>query len=133
MCGPWQFAAGTGAHLPFSDQQSTSAWLSTHVSYEVSPWFIPLVELNWFRVLDPGDGRPNFSSQAGGLVPVVAEFEGGDLLNFGAANSDRNRNFVTAAFGFRSRLAESVDLGFAYEIPLTNEHDGIMKDRVTVD
>jgi len=133
LINQWQFAGGTGIHLPFSDQQSTSGWMSVHASYEVSPWFIPLVELNWFHLLDAGDGRPNFGTQAGGLVPVVAEFEGFDLLNFGAANATENRDFVTAAFGFRSRLSESVDVGFAYEIPLTNEEDGIMDDRFTFD
>ena len=27
----------------------------------------------------------------------------------------------------------SIDLGFAYEVPLTNEEDSVMDDRVTVD
>jgi hypothetical protein len=129
----WQFAGGMGLHLPVSDQQSTSSWVSAHASYEVTPWFIPLVEVNWFHVLDAGDGRSAFNRQAGGLVPVIAEFEGGDLLNFGAANSTANRDFVTAAVGFRSRITPAVDLGFAYELPLTHEEDSIMKDRFTVD
>ena len=104
-----------------------------HASYEVTPWFIPLVELNWHHVLTPGDGARAFNSQAGGAVPVVATFEGSDLLNFGAANSSANRDLVTAAFGFRSRVAEGVDLGVAYEIPLTPEDDGIIEDRLTLD
>jgi hypothetical protein len=120
-------------HLPFSDQQSTSSWVSLHASYEVHPLFIPLVEVNWFHVLDAGDGKNNFDKQAGGLVPVIAEFEGGDLLNFGAANSTKNRDLVTAAVGFRSRITESIDLGFAYEVPLTNEENGIIDDRFTFD
>jgi hypothetical protein len=129
----WQFAGGAGLHLPFSDQQSTSSWVSLHASYEVHPLFIPLVEVNWFHVLDAGDGKNNFDKQAGGLVPVIAEFEGGDLLNFGAANSTKNRDLVTAAVGFRSRITESIDLGFAYEVPLTNEENGIIDDRFTFD
>ena len=133
LWGDLQVAGGAGVSLPLDDQLATTSFVSAHVSYEVSPWFIPLVELNWHHVLDTGDGRANFHSQAGGLVPVIAEFEGGDLLNFGASNASANRDFVSAAIGFRSSIAEGVDVGFAYEIPLTNEHDGIMKDRFTLD
>ncbi len=129
----WQFAAGAGAQIPFSDQQSTMAWASTHVSYEVCSWFIPLVEVNWFHVLDAGNGTGNFPSHVGGAVPAVIEFEGGDLFNIGAANSHRNRDLVTAAIGFRSRLTDSIDIGAAYEIPLTDDEDSLMKERVTVD
>jgi len=34
--------------------------------------------------------------------------------------------------GFRSRLCAKADLGFAYEIGLTNPH-GLFRDRFTVD
>lgn len=129
----FQLAAGAGVHLELDDQLANTSFVSAHASYEVSKWFIPLVEINWHHVLTPGDGESNFDSQAGGLVPVIATFEGADLLNFGASNAAQNRDFVTAAAGFRSRITDSIDIGAAYEIPLTNEHDGILKDRVTVD
>jgi hypothetical protein len=129
----WQFAGGLGFQIPFSDEQSTEGWLSAHVSYEVCSWFIPLVEVNWFHVLDAGNGTGNYPSQLGGLVPAVVEFEGGDLFNIGAVNSDNNRDFVSAAFGFRSRITDSVNVGAAYEIPLTNEDNSLMESRVTVD
>ena len=85
------------------------------------------MELNWFHVLDAGDG--------GTLTPIsgIVEFEGSDFFNLGAANSHRNRDLVTAAFGFRSRITDSVDVGAAYEIPLTNEEDSLIDDRITVD
>lgn len=129
----WQFAGSIGAQIPFSDEQSTMAFLSAHASYELCEYFIPLVELNWFHVLDAGDGTGNFPSQVGGLVPAAVEFEGGDVFNLGAKNSTENRDFVTAAFGFRSRITDSVNVGAAYEIPLTNEEDSVMDERVTVD
>lgn len=129
----FQFAGAAGVHLPFDGQMATTSFVSAHASYEVSRWFIPLVEVNWHHVLEAGNGRPNFFSQAGGGVPVVASFEGADLLNFGASNATRNRDLVTTAFGFRSRVTDHVDLGLAYEIPLTSEEDGIMKDRITLD
>lgn len=129
----FQLAAGGGFHFEFDDQMADTSFLSMHASYEVTPWFVPLAELNWQHVLSTGDGRPNFFAQAGGAVPAVATFEGGDLLNFGSSNASRNRDLVTAAFGFRSRLCEGVDLGLAYEVPLTDVNDGIIADRWTLD
>jgi hypothetical protein len=129
----WQFAGGAGIQIPFSDEQSTTSFLSTHASYEVNKWFIPLVELNWFHVIESGNGTGNYPSQLGGAVPAVIDFEGGDLFNLGAANSHENRDLVTAAFGFRSRITDNIDVGAAYEIPLTDEEESLMESRVTVD
>ncbi|MBG7607352.1 MAG: hypothetical protein IZT59_04905 [Verrucomicrobia bacterium] len=133
MWDDFQLAGAVGGRFAVSDEQSSSSFVSAHASYEVTPWFIPLVELNWQHVLSPGDGKLAFNAQAGGAVPAVATFEGSDLLNFGASNSGTNRDLVTAAVGFRSRIAQGVDLGIAYEIPLTPEDDGIMEDRLTLD
>ena len=133
MWDRFQFAAGAGVHLPFDGQMATTSFTSAHASYETCRWFIPLVEVNWHHVLEAGNGRPTFFSQAGGGVPVVATFEGSDLLNFGAANASQNRDFVTAALGFRSRLTDHLDAGAAYEITLTRKEDGIMEDRITLD
>ncbi len=129
----WEFAGGLGVQIPFSNEQSTEGWLSAHASYEVCKWFIPLVELNWFHVISEGDGTGNYPSQVGGAVPAVIKFEGGDFFNIGAKNGSDNRDFVSAAFGFRSHLGKSVDAGVAYEIPLTNQKDSLMEERVTVD
>lgn len=129
----FQLAGGAGVHLPFDGQMATTSFMSAHASYETCRWFIPLVEVNWHHVLEAGNGRPNFFSQAGGGVPVVATFEGADLLNFGASNASMNRDFVTAAIGFRSRLTDHADAGFAYELPLTDKEDGVMEDRLTLD
>lgn len=129
----WQFAGAAGLQLPFGGEQSTQGWMSAHASYEVCDLFIPLVELNWYHVLDPGDGRGNFAGQALGGVPGIVRFEGGDLFNLGGVNSNQSRDQATVAFGFRSQLSESVDVGCAYEIPLTPDDDSVIKDRVTLD
>ena len=129
----WQFAGGAGLQVPFSGEQSTMGWMSAHVSYEFSKWFIPLVEVNWFNVIDAGNGAGDFGGQLGGGVPGAVEFEGGDLFNLGAANASDNPNFVSAAVGFRSRLTDSVTAGFAYEMPLTDDEDSLMEERFTVD
>jgi len=129
----WQFAGGVGLHLPFSDEQSTMTWVSAHASYEVHKWFIPLVELNWFHVVDAGNGAGNFGGHLGGAVPAVVEFEGGDLFNLGASEATANRDFVSAAVGFRSRLTDTITAGVAYEVPLTDEENSLMQDRITLD
>ena len=129
----WQFAGSLGFQVPFSSEQSTMSFLSAHTSYEVCSWFIPLVELNWFHVLDPGDGRGNFPAYLNGARPGAINFEGGDFFNLGAVNADENRDLLTAAIGFRSRITDAVNVGFAYEIPLTNEEDSLMDDRFTLD
>lgn len=129
----WQFAAGTGVSIPFSDQQSTNGFLSLHASREITPWFIPLVELNWYQVLSAGDGRNAFPDQAGGAVPGIVEFEGNDFFNLGASNADANRSLVTAAIGFRSRITDSIQTGVAYEMPLTEEENSVIDGRLTLD
>jgi hypothetical protein len=134
LAGDWQFAGGAGLHLPFdSDAGSTTSFVSTHVSYEVNPYFIPLVELNWYHVIDAGDGANRYGAQLGGALPGAIAFEGGDLLNWGASNADENANIVTLAAGFRSRLSDDLSLGLAYEIPLTQKEENLMEGRITLD
>jgi hypothetical protein len=129
----WQLAGGAGVSIPFSNQQSTNGFISAHASYEVTPWFIPLVEINWFSVLSAGDGRRAFNGQAGGVVPVIAQFEGNDFFNLGAANATANRDLVTAAIGFRSKITDSIQTGVAYEVPLTNDENSVIESRLTLD
>lgn len=129
----WQFAGGAGLQIPFSEEQTTMGWTSAHISYEVRKWFIPMAEINWFRVIDEGDGRGNFGGQLAGGVPGAVQFEGGDLFNLGATNASDNPDFVSAAFGFRSRLTDAVTAGIAYEIPLTDKHNSLMEKRFTAD
>jgi hypothetical protein len=119
----WQFAGTIGTQVPFSHDQALLTYVSGHVSYEFCKWFIPLVEVNWFHVIDAGDG--------GSLINPP--FEGGDFFNLGSKNAHENRDIVTAACGFRSRITDSIDAGAAYEIPLTSDDDNLMDSRVTVD
>lgn len=133
LSGNWQFASSLGARIPFSDSDSTVGFASAHVSYALTEKFMPLLELNWFHVLDNGSGESRFMDQAGGAVPAIARFEGGDLVNLGASNATDNANIVTAAAGFRYFLTDSVELGAAFELPLTNEQDNLMEYRITAD
>ncbi len=133
MYDDFQLAGAAGARLAVSDDQSSSSFVSMHASYEITPWFIPLVEVNWHHVLDAGDGNRPLIVKWVVLFPLPLLSRAEDLLNFGASNSVQNRDLVTAAVGFRSRIMQGVDLGIAYEIPLTAEEAGVIEDRVTVD
>ncbi len=131
----WQFAGAAGLYLPFdNDEEATTGFASAHVGYNITDSFYALAELNWYTVLSTGDGSSQFSnSQLGSTVPGNVDFEGGDLINLGAANAGSNRDIVTAAIGLRYKICDFADTGVAYEIPLTNEEDNLMEDRITVD
>ena len=133
MAGRWQFASSMGLHVPFDDSDSTIGFGSAHVSYAVTDKFMPLLEINWFHTLDEGNGEIRFPSQVGGLVPAVATIEGGDLINLGSANGGDNADIVTVAAGFRYLLTEKVELGCAFEVPLTDSEDNLMEYRITAD
>ena len=131
--GKLQVQGTIGYILPLDDERSASLYDSWHVSYEVAPGFFPVIELNHMRVTDPGDGGKRFDVHADGGVPSIAQFEAGDLVNFGAANADDNADFVSLALGARFEVCPYATLGAAYEFPLTDEEDSLMKDRITVD
>ncbi|MGJ8671357.1 transporter [Rubritalea sp.] len=123
----WQFSGSVGTRLPFDgSEESTTGFLSSHISYHVTEKFIPLVELNWFRVLSDGEGQ-------GASLGQVLEFDGLDLMNFGSVNGRENKDTVTLAAGARYKLTDRVNVGAAYEIPLTAEEDGLTASRLTVD
>ncbi|MEO1857453.1 MAG: transporter [Rubritalea sp.] len=123
----WQFSGAAGVQLPFdTKEQSVIGFASAHVSYHVTERFVPLVELNWFRVISEGEGTGHVASS-------LADFEGGDLINLGSVNASANKDIVTAAIGARYKLTDRVNLGAAYEIPLTDEEANLMKSRVTLD
>ncbi len=131
--GKWQFNGTIGGVIALNDERSSMIYDSWHVSYEAAPNFYPLVELNHMRVVDPGDGGARFDVHAAGGVPSIAEFEGGDLVNFGASNADENEDFVSLAIGARYRTCEAADIGVTYEFPLTDEEASLMDYRITVD
>ena len=135
LCGPWQFVDQFGFKIPVDSSESSFFYNSAHVSYQLTDWFFPLIEVNYFRVLDTGDGAARFFPHAGGAVPAITTFEGGDLVNWGAANADINEDLVTLGIGFRIRCPQmkNTDIGFAWEFPLTDESESIMEDRFTLD
>ena len=130
----FQFSDTLGIRIPFDqDEESTTMFFSAHLSYALTDRIFPLIEFNYFHVLDEGDGGRRFNDQVGGAVPAVAEFEGGDLINLGASNASSNRSLATLGLGLRFRATDNIDLGAAYEFPLTDDKDNLMDSRITID
>ncbi|MEM1297060.1 MAG: hypothetical protein AAGH89_16965 [Verrucomicrobiota bacterium] len=130
-----QYSNAFGFRLPVDgDAESSQFYTSQHIGYHLTDWLYPLIELNWFHVMDQGDGASRFPAQAGGITPAIARFEAGDLVNWGALNSGANDDLVTMAIGFRAEfpfLKDQADFGFAWEFPLTDGDATILDDRFT--
>jgi len=77
------------------------------------------MELNYFYYTSGGKARD-------------LGFEGGDLVNFGSS-SVGDHNDLDLAFGLRYKFSEHLQLGGAFEFPLTTAHNSINDFRVTVD
>lgn len=129
----FQFCGTLGGIIPFdNDEESTLIYDSWHVSYGLLDYkLFPLLELNHFRVVEDGERDE--------LVASIAKFEGGDVINLGANHSSSHRDFTSMGVGFRYRpfcpgqLFSPLNLGFAYEFPLTKKENGLMKNRFTFD
>jgi hypothetical protein len=123
--------AVVGAVFPFDDEEeSTVGYISVGYGYKLSDTIIPMLELNWFHVIDEGEGKATFSTNAGGgVVPANVTFEGGDLFHLGAANAEDDPSQATLSVGARFLLSDSVSLGLSYEWMLTDEEESLFDDR----
>lgn len=158
--GNFQLNGVIGFVLPLDTaEENTLFYDSWHISYAVSNWFRPLIELNHFHVLTSGDrdlkdalgkdtvalGRLAGNTIASvlhdtsktdkwdELVAAASSFNGCDIINLGGADNDVNRDLVTLAVGARFRVTEWLDFGAVYEFPLTDEEQSLIEDRFLVD
>lgn len=110
--------ASLGANLALdSDQDTSQLHYSAHADYEILPGFFPFVEFNGFTPIDDGNRTP-------------FEFEGFDLVNFGARDADTVATFATGA---RYKFNRHLQFGAGYEIPMTDEDNSLIDWRVTTD
>lgn len=101
-----QGSIGTNLALD-AGHDSSMLHYSASMNYEALPNFFPMVELNGFTTIDKGRR-------------TAGNFEGTDLVNFGATDSG---TVVTAAIGARYRFNEHILLGLGYEVPVTDRED----------
>lgn len=129
-----QFSGTVGFVLPFdSDEENTMLYDSWNVSYAVTDWFRPLVELNHFHVLSAGDRDLADVENQADLVAAIAAFNPCDIINLGGEYNDDNKDLVTMALGARFRITQWLDIGAAYEFPLTDNEETLLDERILID
>lgn len=112
--------SGSGFRLPADCAVESQMWYwSNHFDYQVlQNWYL-LTEYNWYHWMKSGDNT------------ALAGVEGGDLFNFGSTGVAGN-DIVTGAFGAKYKPNRHVEIGVAWELPLTERRD-ILENRLTVD
>lgn len=117
--GDFHLSSNVGIRLPNNnDENSTIVHYSLMADYYASRWFIPFVAFNAYTVVNEGNN-------------IGLTTEGYDVINFGASGADGVTQ-GTLGVGFRSRITQNVDLGFAYEKAVI-EPAGLTDDRFTFD
>jgi len=117
--GDFHLSSNLGVRLPNNtDENSTFLHYSMMADYYTCRWFIPFVAFNAYTVLDDGNN-------------IGLDTEGYDVINFGSSEANGVTQ-GTLGVGFRSRILNNVDLGFAYEKAIIEPH-GLTEDRFTVD
>jgi hypothetical protein len=117
----WHALGTFGYQFPADRAENSSFfYTSLHVDRQWCGCFYSLLELNWFH-WSAGGRR--------GIPAVVGEGDG--LLNLGTsgvAGSDQ----VTLAVGLKAILGPHADTGFAFEVPVTGNHD-LIDSRILVE
>jgi hypothetical protein len=116
--GNFNALATIGYDFGADNQRSDAFFTSLHLDYALARKIYPFVELNWFVYTSNGKAEP-------------ISFEGRDLFNFGAEHV-AGHSEVSIALGARYKFTECLQVGAAFEIPLTN-HQDLQDFRVTVD
>jgi hypothetical protein len=93
-----------------------------HLDYDVANWhkFYPFIDLNWFSITGGGSSLPDVKVQ------------GADLINFGSGPSN-GMNQVNIAPGMRYKFSEPMQVGVAFEFPLTSVDNSIENFRLNLD
>lgn len=113
--------SASGLLLPANRASESSMWFwSNHLSRRVGRTNLHVLgEVNWYHWMGAGEV----------LFPLP--IEGLDLFNIGSAGVAGN-DIATGAFGCRYKPSDHLELGIAWEAPLTQRRD-ILDNRLTVD
>ncbi len=116
----WHWVSGTGFRLPADTSDESQVWYwSNHLDRQLTDRVYAFGEVNWYHWMRSG------------RQTALAGVEGGDLFNFGSTGVAGN-DIVTGAFGLKLKPSRCMELGIAWEVPLTNRRD-ILDNRLTVD
>lgn len=116
----FHYVTASGLRLPADRSNNSQIWYwSNHVDYQIGDTgFYFLGETNWYHWMRSGD-----------RFPVAVE--GLDVINLGSRGVAGN-DIVTGALGIKYKPMENMELGLAWEVPLTDRRD-ILQDRLTFD
>jgi len=113
------FITAGGWRIPMDGQdESQSTYWSNHFDLQLTQRFYMLTEFNWYHWTRSGGGGIN-------------GVEGLDLFNLGSTGVAGN-DIVTGAFGFKFKPGRHMEVGAAYEFPITDRQD-ILENRFTFD
>ncbi len=119
--GDFGLQASLGANIALDTDEDTSILhYSAHADYELFPGFYPLVEINGFTAIDNADRSTG----------ALGQLDGVDVLNFGSEDRDTT---VTVGGGFRYSPTDHLQIGAAYEAPITDEDNTIIEYRIYFD
>jgi hypothetical protein len=117
----WHVLNTLGYQFPLNtDYNSTFFYNSFHIDRQLFGFLYPLAELNWFHYTAGGYN---------GLPPKLGEGDG--LINFGTTGVNGN-DLVTGALGLKAIITQSLQVGAAYEVPLSNRKD-LIDNRLTLE
>lgn len=117
--GQWHLISGTGLRLASSNAESELWYWSNHIDRRLgNTCLYGLAEVNWYHWLSAGTN---------GIDGV----EGLDLINLGSTGVAGN-DIVTGAFGFKYKPNPALEVGVAWEVPITDRRD-ILDNRLTFD
>jgi len=117
----WHYMTASGFRLPVDTVAESSVWYwSNHLDRKLGDsGFYLFGEANWYHWM------------ASGNTFTLAQVEGLDLFNLGTVGVTNN-DIVTGALGVKYKPNAGLELGLAYELPLTDRQD-ILQNRLTFD
>lgn len=115
----FHFISASGFRLPSNSSAENQIWYwSNHVDRRLFGMLYGFTELNWYHWM-----------KSGTAFPVAVE--GGDLFNLGSVGVAGN-DIVTGAFGVKLKPSRHMEIGLAWEAPLTSRR-GVIDNRLTFD
>ncbi len=121
LCGGVHVIGNAGYQFPVRTQENSSFFYTQlHLDKQFLGWLYPLVEANWFHYTEGGKR---------GLPAALGEGDG--LINLGTSGVAGN-DLVTIAAGVKAIVNKHLDVGIAYETPISNRKD-LIDNRILVE
>ena len=117
----WHWISTPGARFGTDSARSDIFYWSNHIDFRATQRTYLFAEVNYYHVFETGSG--SFGENG---------VNGLDLYNLGSTAGADLDDVTTAAIGVKFKPTSRMELGFAYEAPISSE-DGLMDNRLTAD